>query len=57
MAKIVISLNKNDIADLLLGIEINVLPSVHKFDNLTGVIVKMDDSVMGVDTEIVEGEK
>lgn len=57
MAKIVISLSKNDTSDLLLGTEINVSPSVQKFDNLTEVVVKMDNFIMSTDTEIVEGAK
>jgi hypothetical protein len=43
MAQIIITLNKNDVGNLLLGGEVNVTPSVRAFNNLTGVIIKLDD--------------
>lgn len=42
MAKIIITLSYSDIANLLLGGKINITPSVQKFDNLTGVVLKTD---------------
>ena len=43
MGKIIITLNKNDIGNLLLGGEIPIAPSVNRFDNLQGIVIKHDD--------------
>ena len=43
MSKIIITLNKNDIGNLLLGGEIPIAPSVSRFDNLQGIVIKHDD--------------
>ena len=43
MSKIIITLNKNNIANLLLGGEIPIAPSVSRFDNLQGIVIKHDD--------------
>ena len=43
MSKIVISLSKVNIADLLLGAEISIPPSMSRFDNLNEIVVKYDD--------------
>ena len=43
MSKIIITLNKNNIANLLLGGEIPIAPSVSRFDNLQGIVIKYDD--------------
>ena len=43
MSKIVISLSKVNIADLLLGAEISIPPSMSRFDNLNEIVVKHDD--------------
>ena len=43
MSEIIITLNKNDVANLLLGGEIPITPSVSRFDNLQGIIIKHDD--------------
>ena len=43
MSKIIITLNKNNIANLLLGGEIQMVPSVSRFDNLQGIVIKHDD--------------
>ena len=43
MSKIIITLNKNDIANLLLGGEIPIAPSVNSFDNLQGIVIKHDE--------------
>lgn len=43
MSEIIISLNKNDIANLLLGGEIQIATSVSRFDNLQGVVIKHDE--------------
>lgn len=42
MARIIITLSNADIGNLLLGAEVNITPSVQKFDNLTGVILKSE---------------
>ena len=42
MARIIITLSTEDIGNLLLGGEFNITPSVQKFDNLTGVVLKTD---------------
>lgn len=41
MSQIIITLNKNDIGDLLLGGEVHIKPSVQEFDNLTDAIIKL----------------
>ena len=43
MGKIIITLNKNDIGNLLLGGEIPMATSVSRFDNLQGIVIKYDD--------------
>ena len=43
MSEIIITLNKNDIGNLLLGGEISIAPSVSRFDNLQGIVIKHDD--------------
>ena len=43
MSKIVITLNKNNIANILLGGEVLVTPKVNKLDNLQQVIIKQED--------------
>ena len=43
MSEIIITLNKNDIGNLLLGGEISIAPSVSRFDNLQGIVIKHDE--------------
>ena len=43
MSKIIITLNKNNIANLLLGGEIPIAPSGSRFDNLQGIVIKYDE--------------
>ena len=43
MSKIIITLNKNDIGNLLLGGEIPIAPSGSRFDNLQGIVIKHDE--------------
>lgn len=43
MARIIITLTKNDIGNLLLGEELHIIPSVHKFDNLSNIVLKFDE--------------
>ena len=43
MSEIIITLNKNDIGNLLLGGEIPIAPSVSRFDNLHGIVIKYDE--------------
>ena len=43
MSKIIITLNKTDIANILFGGEISMTPNVSKFDNLQQVIIKHED--------------
>ena len=43
MSKIIITLNKKDIANLLLGGEIPITPSVKMLSNLQGIVIKYDD--------------
>ena len=43
MSKIIITLNKNDIGNLLLGGEIPIAPRVSRFDNLQGIVIKYDE--------------
>lgn len=43
MAGIIITLTKNDIGNLLLGEELYIIPSVHKFDNLTNIVLRFDE--------------
>ena len=43
MSEIIITLNKNDIGNLLLGGEIPIAPSVSRFYNLQGIVIKYDD--------------
>ena len=43
MSKIIISLNKNDIANLLLGGEIPITPSVKMLSNLQRIVIKYDE--------------
>ena len=43
MAGIIITLSKNDIGNLLMGEELHIIPSVHKFDNLANIILKFDE--------------
>lgn len=42
MATIIINMSDEDIGNLLLDGEIYVDPSIQKFDNLTGIILKRD---------------
>lgn len=39
----IITLNKNDIGDLLLGGEVHIKLSAQEFDNLTDAIIKLDE--------------
>ena len=39
----IITLNKNDIGDLLLGGEVHIKPSVRSIDNLTNIVIKLDE--------------
>ena len=43
MSEIIITLNKNDIGNLLLGGEIQIATSVSRFDNLQRIVMKYDD--------------
>ena len=43
MSRIVITLNKTDIANILIGSEITMTPNVSKLDNLQQVIIKQED--------------
>ena len=43
MSRIVITLNKTDIANILFGGEISMTPNVSKLDNLQQVIIKQED--------------
>ena len=43
MSKIIITLNKNDIGNLLLGGEIQIATSVSRFYNLQRIVMKYDD--------------
>ena len=43
MSEIIITLNKNDIGNLLLGGEIQIATSVSRFDNLQRIVIKHDD--------------
>ena len=43
MSKIIITLNKNDIGNLLLGGEIPIAPNFSMFNNLQGIVIKYDD--------------
>ena len=43
MSKIIITLNKTDIANILFGGEISMTPNVSKLDNLQQVIIKQED--------------
>ena len=43
MSEIIVTLNKNDIGNLLLGGEIPITPSVSRFDNLQGIVIKYDE--------------
>ena len=43
MSKIIITLNKNDIGNLLLGGEIPIVPNFSMFNNLQGIVIKYDD--------------
>lgn len=43
MARIIISLCPEDIGNLLLGGEINVTPSMQKYDNLTGIVLRSNN--------------
>lgn len=43
MSQILITLNKNDIGDLLLGGEVHIKPSVRSIDNLTNIVIKLDE--------------
>ena len=43
MSEIIITLNKNDIANLLLGGEIPITPSVKMLSNLQGIVIKYDE--------------
>ena len=43
MSKIIIALNKNDIANLMLGGEIPITHSVKMLSNLQGIVIKYDD--------------
>lgn len=43
MSKIIISLTNRDIGNLLNGCELSIPPSVSRFDNLQGIVIKYDD--------------
>ena len=43
MSKIIISLSNSDIGNLLNGGEIPIAPSVSRFDNLQGIVIKHDE--------------
>lgn len=43
MASIIISLTKEDLGNLLLGGQINIMPSIQKLDNLSEISVKMSE--------------
>ena len=43
MSKIIITLNKNDISNLLLGGEVSITPSVKMLSNLQGIVIKHDE--------------
>ena len=43
MSKIIITLNKNDISNLLLGGEVPITPSVKMLSNLQGIVIKYDE--------------
>ena len=43
MSEIIITLNKNDIGNLLLGGEIPITPNFSMFNNLQGIVIKHDD--------------
>ena len=43
MSKIIITLNKNDVGNLLLGGEIPIATSVSRFDNLQRIVIKRDE--------------
>ena len=43
MSKIIIALNKNDIANLMLGGEIPITPSVKMLSDLQGIVIKYDE--------------
>lgn len=43
MARIIITLSKEEIGNLLLGGEINVTPSVQKYDNLTEIVLRSNN--------------
>ena len=43
MSEIIITLNKNDIGNLLLGGEIQTVTSISRFDNLQRIVIKHDD--------------
>ena len=43
MSEIIITLNKNDIGNLLLGGEVPIAPSASRFDNLQRIVIKHDD--------------
>ena len=43
MSKIIITLNKTDIANILFGGEISMTPNVSKLNNLQQVIIKQED--------------
>ena len=56
MSKIIIDLSKNDIGNLLLGGEITITPSVHRFDNLIDIVIKSDDYIFCSEEEVVEDD-
>ena len=43
MSKLMITLNKKDIDNLLLGGEIPITPNFSMFNNLQGIVIKYDD--------------
>ena len=43
MSKIIITLNKNDIGNLLLGGEMPITPNFSMLSNLQGIVIKYDD--------------
>lgn len=43
MSRIIITLSKGDIGDLLLGGEVSITPSSHNFDNLREIIIKHEE--------------
>ena len=43
MARIIVTLDKNTISNLLHGNEVVIKPNVNHFDNLTAIVIKLED--------------